>query len=46
MTFPNDKLLTVEITEKQISCRNISLHIDYEDLLSADSFNADLLEDE
>ena len=43
MTFPNDKLLTVEMTEKQISGRNISLNIDYEDVLSADSFNADLL---
>lgn len=46
MTFPNDKLLTVEMTEKQISGRNISLNIDYEDVLSADSFNADLLEEE
>ena len=46
MTFPNDKILTVEMTEKQISGRNISLNIDYEDVLSADSFNADLLEEE
>ena len=42
MTFPNDKLLTIEMTEKQISGRNI----DYEDVLSADSFHADLLEEE
>ena len=46
MTFPNDKILTVEMTEKQISGRNISLNIDYEDVLSADSFNADLLEED
>ena len=46
MTFPNDKLLTVEMTEKQISGRNISLNIDYEDVLSADSFNKNLLEEE
>ena len=46
MTFPNDKLLTIEITEKQISGRNISLNIDYEDVLSADSFHATLLEEE
>ena len=46
MTFPNDKVLTVEMTERQISGRNISLNIDYEDVLSADSFNADLLEEE
>lgn len=46
MTFPNNKLLSIEITEKQISGRNISLHIDYEDVLSADSFHATLLEEE
>ena len=46
MTFPNDKLLTIEMTEKQISGRNISLSIDYEDVLSADSFNTALLEEE
>ena len=46
MTFPNDKLLTIEMTEKQISGRNISLNIDYEDILAADSFHADLLEEE
>ena len=46
MTFPNDKLMTIEMTERQISGRNISLNIDYEDVLSADSFNATLLEEE
>ena len=46
MTFPNDKVLTIEMTEKQISGRNISLNIDYEDVLSADSFNRALLEEE
>lgn len=46
MTFPNDKLLTIEMTERQISGRNISLNIDYEDVLSADSFNVTLLEEE
>ena len=46
MTFPNDKVLTVEMTEKQISGRNISLHIDYEDVLAADSFDNSLLEEE
>lgn len=46
MTFPNDKTLTIEMTEKQISGRNISLNIDYEDVLSADSFSAALLEEE
>ncbi len=46
LTFPNGKLLTIEMTEKQISGRNISLNIDYEDVLAADSFNVDLLEEE
>lgn len=39
-------LLTIEMTEQQISGRNISLNIDYEDVLSADSFNTALLEEE
>ena len=46
MTFPNDKVLTIEMTENQISGRNISISIDYEDVLSADSFNAVMLEEE
>lgn len=46
MTFPNDKVLTIEMSEKQISGRNIALNIDYEDVLSADSFDAALLEEE
>ena len=43
MTFPNDKVLTIEMSEKQISGRTISLNIDYEDVLNADSFNKVLL---
>ena len=46
MTFPNDKVLPIELSEKQISGRTISLSIDYEDVLSADSFNHILLEEE
>ena len=46
MTFPNDKILTIEMTEKQISGRNICLNIDYEDVLAADSVNTTLLEEE
>ncbi|MCD8313285.1 MAG: conjugative transposon protein TraN, partial [Bacteroidales bacterium] len=45
LTFPNDKVLTIEMTEKQISGRNISLSIDYENVLSADSFDDSLLKD-
>lgn len=43
MTFPNDKVLTIEMSEKQISGRTISVNIDYEDVLNADSFNRSLL---
>lgn len=43
MTFPNDKVLTIEMSEKQISGRTISVNIDYEDVLNADSFNRLLL---
>ena len=39
MTFPNDKQLTIEMTENQISGRTISLKVNYSDVLSADSFN-------
>ncbi|MCC8175635.1 MAG: conjugative transposon protein TraN [Bacteroidales bacterium] len=46
MTFPNDKVLTIEMSEEQISGRTISLNIDYEDVLSADSFNRILLKEE
>lgn len=44
-TFPNDKIPTIEMTERRSCSRNISLNIDYEDVLSADSFNANSLEE-
>lgn len=44
LTFPNDKVLTIEVNEKQISGRAVKLNIDYEDMLSADSFNELLLD--
>lgn len=43
MTFPNDKILTIELSEQQISGRTISLSVEYEDVLNADSFNKALL---
>ncbi|MBQ9632357.1 MAG: conjugative transposon protein TraN [Lachnospiraceae bacterium] len=46
LTFPNDKVLTVELSEKQISGRTITLSIDYEDLLHADPFSRTLLQEE
>lgn len=46
LTFPNDKVLTIEMSEKQISGRTITLSIDYEDVLYADSFSETLLEED
>lgn len=46
MTFPNDKVLTVELSEKQVSGRAISISLDYEDVLAADSFDTLLLHEE
>ena len=46
MTFPNDKILSIEISEKQISGRTICLDIHYEDVLYADSFNSCLIREE
>ena len=43
LTFPNDKVLTIEMSEKQIRGRTITLSIDYEDVLHADSFSGTLL---
>lgn len=46
MTFPNDKVLSISLSEKQISGRNISINLDYEDLLAADSFDSILLREQ
>ena len=43
LTFPNDKVLSIEVSEKQVSGRTITLSIDYEDVLYADSFSKTLL---
>ena len=46
LTFPNDKVLTIEMSEKQVSGRTITLEIDYADVLHADSFDNGLLEED
>ena len=46
MTFPNDKVLTIELSEIQVSGRTISMTIDYEDILAADSFSTLLLKED
>lgn len=38
MTFPENKLLNIELTEKQISGRTITLKVKYGDILKADTF--------
>lgn len=43
LTFPDEKVLRLEISENQISGRVITLTIEYEDILNADGFNADIL---
>ena len=43
LTFPNEKVLRLEISENQISGRVVYIPIEYEDILNADSFDEDLL---
>ena len=43
LTFPDEKVLRLEISENQISGRVITLTIEYEDNLNADGFEADNL---
>ena len=43
LTFPDEKVLRIEIAENQISGRVITLTIEYDDILNADGFDADIL---
>ncbi len=43
LTFPDEKVLRLEISENQISGRLITLTIEYEDILHADGFDSDIL---
>lgn len=43
LTFPDEKVLRIEISENQISGRVITLTIEYEDILNADGFDSDIL---
>ncbi|MNL69597.1 hypothetical protein D3C87_1944770 [compost metagenome] len=38
MTFPENKVLNIELTEKQFSGRSITLKVKYGDILKADTF--------
>ena len=39
LTFPEAKVLKIEVSENQISGRTIELHINYDDVLDADCFD-------
>ena len=43
LTFPDEKVLRLEISENQISGRVITLTIEYEDILHAEGFDSDIL---
>ena len=43
LTFPDEKVLRLEISENQISGRVITLTVEYEDILHADGFDSDIL---
>lgn len=43
LTFPNEKILQLELYEKQISGRVINLPIEYTDVLNADNFDESLI---
>lgn len=39
LTFPNEKVVNITISEKQISGRTITLNLEYDDILHADGFD-------
>lgn len=41
-TFPDEKVLTITVSEEPITGRTISLNVDYADILNADSFHSSL----
>mgnify|MGYP001026055566 FL=1 len=43
LTFPDEKVLRIEISENQISGRVITMTIEYDDILNADGFDSDIL---
>jgi len=45
LTFPDEKVLRLEISENQISGRVIYITIEYEDILHADGFDSDMVKD-
>lgn len=43
LTFPEEKILRIEISENQVSGRVINITIEYNDILNADGFDQDVL---
>ena len=46
LTFPDEKVLNIEVSEDQISGRVITVPIQYDDILHADALNKDKIEKE
>lgn len=46
LTFPDEKILNIEISENQISGRVITIPIQYQDILNADCFDMDKIDGE
>ena len=42
-TFPDEKVLSITVSEKQISGRTITLEVDYAEVLNADAFHSSLI---
>lgn len=43
LTFPEEKVLDITVSENQISGRTITMRIKYKDILKADGFSSDIL---
>lgn len=44
LTFPDEKIITINVSENQISGRTVALNLDYSDVLHADAFDFNKVE--
>ena len=42
-TFPDEKVLTITVNERQISGRTVTLEVDYAEVLNADAFHSSMM---
>lgn len=42
-TFPDEKVLTITVSERQMSGRTVTLEVDYAEVLNADAFHSSLM---